>query len=262
MTNQPTQFCYLAADRQWESHQQWFNQVGFPDIPRYSLADDPDFDHKELLKPLNALDLFRRSLLKCNNGMPPLRGALVFVDPVSPLFIAGSPNNSRDVARTLLGMSKLAHLHQITLILVAHFSKQKNNPTDQYTRPQDRIAGSGAFSGFSDTQMYLVDPDKDHPFHTLGWTPRHQRPEEFACTRDEKTGLFIPYDVIQEDMAASQVLDCFDATGITTLAVVKDRVRTQHGYSDSTIMRALRQLLEHHRIVKLGRGKYARVKVH
>lgn len=262
-THAPTQFCYLAADRQWASHQQWFNRVGYPDIPRYSLADDPFFDLKELLKPYNALDLFRRALDKVNNGTPPAQGAHVFVDPVSPVFIAGSPNNSRDVARTLLGMSRECQQRKINLTCAAHFGKQPADKNSRYARPQDRIAGSTAFSGFSDTQVYLIDPElPDHPWHVLGWNPRLSRPEEFVCTRDNESGLFIPYDVIQEDETASQVLDQFDATGPTSLSVIVERTLQQHGYSRATVKRAMDRLIEQGRVCKMGRGKYQRVKVH
>lgn len=262
-TNAPTQFCYMAADRQWASHQQWFNRAGYPDIPRYSLADDPKFDLAELLKPFNALELFRRALDQANNGQPPIPGAHVFVDPVSPIFIAGSPNNSRDVARSLLSFSREAQKRQINITCTAHFAKQPADKNSRYARPQDRIAGSFAFSGWSDTQVYLVDPEPpERPFHVLGWNPRLIAPEEYICTRDMTTGLFIPYDIIKEDEMAAQVLDCFDATGPTSFAVLCSRVFEQHGHSRATVHRALTRLLDQGRIVKLGRGKYQRVKIH
>lgn len=265
LTNCPTQFCYLAADRQWASHQQWFNAVGYPDIPRYSVVDDPEFKPSDLAQHHNALGLFAKALSKANNGQPPIPGAHVFVDPVSPLFIAGSPNSSRDVARSLIEMSRLTKQYAINLTVTAHFGKQIADKMSRYQRPQDRIAGSGAFSGFSDTQIYLCDPEPpDHPFHCLGWNPRHSRPEEFTCTRGDN-GLFIPYDVMREDEVASQVLDCLDATGATSIAVIAERVFDQYGYSRSSVKRAIERLLEQGRIARVGHGRstqYHRVKTH
>jgi len=264
-TNPSTAYCYIAADRGWASHQQWFDLVGYPDIPHYSLADDPHFDLKDLRDASKALDLLHYALQHCNNGVPPPPGAFVTIDPVSPLYIAGNANASRDVARSLLAFSREAKSFQISLMLTAHFGKQLADKTARYARPQDRISGSGAFSGFSDTQIYLCDPDPpDHPFHSLGWNPRHRAPEEFPCTRNEH-GLFVPYDLIREDEVASQVLDCFDATGETSISVIAERILTQHGYSYSAVKRALVRLLEQGRIVKVGHGratKYRRVKVH
>lgn len=261
-TNAPTQFCYLAADRQWASHQQWFNRAGYPDIPRYSLADDARFDLLELLKPFNALDLFRRSLDKANNGNPPIPGAHVFVDPVSPIFVAGSPNNSRDVARTLLNMSRECQARQINITCAAHFAKQPADQNALYARPQDRISGSGAWAGFSDTQMYLIDPlPPTVPYHVFGWNPRLNAPEEFICTRDIRTGLFIPFDIIQEDKVAAEVFDCLNPTGITHFPEICKQAEAK-GHSQGTVKRALKRLLDQGRIVKVKRGYYGRVKIH
>ena len=257
-TNRPTGFAYIASDRSWSSHQQWFNLAGMPDIPRYSLADDPHFDIKDI-EESNALKMFHDALLQCNNGAPPIPGSFVTVDPVTPLFIAGSPNASRPVAKTLLAMSREARSFQITLLLVGHFGKQPADRNARYQRPQDRIAGSGAFSGFSDTQMFLVEPDPpDHPFHLFGWNPRHQRPEEFMCQRND-VGLFVPYDVMKEDEAASHVYDCLHGVGETRVALIKDRASTRHQMSAATVKRALDRLIKDGRIVRVKRGVYARV---
>lgn len=261
-TNRPTAFCYIAADRGWASHQQWFDLVGYSDIPRYSLADDPHFDLKDLRDAHKSLELFHYALAHCNNGLPPPPGALVTVDPVSPLYISGNPNASRDVARSLLTFSREARSFQVSLLLTAHFSKQHADKTARYQRPQDRISGSGAFSGFSDTQIYLCDPEPpDHPFHTLGWTPRHRPPEEFPCQRNEH-GLFVPYDIMQEDVVAAHILDTLDATGPTSIAVIRERCFDQHGYSPATVKRAIGRLMEQGRIVKVKHGVYGRVKLH
>jgi hypothetical protein len=260
-THAPTGFCYIASDRQWASHQQWFNAVGMPDIPHYSLADDPHVDLKDI-EEAKALTLFHDALSRCNDGAPPIPGSLVTVDPVTPLFIAGSPNSSRAVAKSLLTMSREARSFQITLWLVGHFGKQPADRNARYQRPQDRIAGSGAFSGFSDTQMYLCEPDlPDHPFHSFGWNPRHQPPEEFPCRRNE-SGLFVPYDVMAEDEVASHVLAVLEPCGSTAAEAIKDTAFDEHGYSPRTVKRALVRLLEQGRIVRLKRGWYARVRIH
>lgn len=262
-TNKPTQFCYLAGDRHWASNQRWFDRIGHPTIPHYCLADDPHFDLTELMKPYNALDLFHRALDVVNDGRPPIPGAHVFVDPVSPIFIAGNPNSSRDVARTLIGMAREAEQRQINLTATAHFAKQTGDKTARYTRPQDRIAGSGAFAGFSDTQMYLVDPEPpEYPFSIFGWNPRHTPPEEFPCVRDPKTGFFVPYDLLKDDLVAGQVLDCFELVGHTPVAVIRERAEKLHGHSPMTVKRALTRLLECGRAAKVKHGHYARVKVH
>lgn len=257
-TQQPTAIYYVAADRQWKSHQQWFDLVGYSDIPRYSLADDESFDLSELLKPFNAMDLFHR----CLDILNPIPGSMVCVDPVSPLFIAGDQNRARDVARTMLGMSREAQQRQISLFLTAHFAKQRQSADDQYTKPQDRISGSGAFSGFTDTQLYLVEPIPNvQPYHIFGWVPRHSRSEEWKLTRGDD-GLFVPYDEMNEDTVASHVLDCLTETGETSFTDILDRALDLHGHSKATVKRALVRLLLQRRVVKVGRGRYQRTRVH
>src|SRR5262245_20619483 len=40
VTNPPTGFYYLAADRDWSTFERAFKAAGFPDINRYVLAED------------------------------------------------------------------------------------------------------------------------------------------------------------------------------------------------------------------------------
>lgn len=264
-TNPAVAYAYIAADRQWSSHQKWLDLAGFSDIPRYSIADDPTFNLNDLIGGVKALDLFKRSLDRANNGSPVEPGTLVIVDPIAPIFIAGNANVSRDVARSLLGMSRECQSRKITLVVTAHFGKQTADKTTRYTRPQDRIAGSGAFSGFSDTQIYLVDPDPpDYPHHVLGWNPRHSRPEDFACKRND-VGLFIPYDVLTEDRICAEVLECFPDNRQVTSGEMYELVHGQYGYGRTTVKSALRRLHMQGRIIRIGHGKatvYQRVKLH
>lgn len=260
-TNAPRQFAYLAGDRNWESHAQWFRKVGFPDIPHYSIVDDTAFQLAEFKNSAGALDLLRRSLDRVADGYPPVPGAHVFVDPAVPLFIAGNQNDPRAVAQSLVAMSREARQRQINITLVAHFGKQKGDGKDTYTRPQDRIAGSYAFSGFSDTQIYLVGPEVNQPYHVVGWNPRHGRPQDFACTRDEKTGLFIPYDLLKDDITAAQIVDCFEETGPTLIAQILERA-SYKGHSKATVHRVLKSLVTDGRIARIGRGRYQRRRLH
>lgn len=264
-THAPTAFCYVAADRQWASHQQWFDTVGYPDIPRYSLADDPTFDLNSLTNPRTALDLLPRALDKAFNNRPCPEGAHVFIDPASPLFIVGNPNSQRDVARTLLGMSRECQTRQINITLTAHFSKQAANPQDRYSRPQDRIAGSGAFAGFSDTQIYMLDPEPSagQPWHVLGWVPRHAAPETFNCRRADN-GLFVPYDMLAEDTLAHYLYDilCASTAEYMPLAEIAQIALQKHSYSIATVKRGLDRLLKQARVGKVGRGKYVAHRVH
>lgn len=253
-TNCPTGFYYLAADRQWASHQQWFDAVGFSDIPHYSLADDAGQNLGKLHDPKYAAQL----LLDCLGKLRPIPGSHLYIDPTVPLFISGDPNKARDVAASMLRFSRLCMDLAITLFLIAHFAKQKADARDQYARPQDRISGSGAFSGFSDTQIYLIDPiPPKQPYHLLGWVPRHEKPAEFAFERDEKTGLFVPFELYDELGKLSAVLQAIPYEPTETKIIIFTITKATN-LSIPQAERYLAALTKEGRVVKLRRGLYKR----
>lgn len=246
-TNRPTRFYYLAADRQWASHQLWFDAVGYPEIAHYSVADDLTINPEWLRQPQNAMKVFQKGL----DFLNPVPGSHLIVDPVSPLFISGDQNKPRDVAATMIQFSRFARRYQINITCCAHFSKQKPDAQTQYRRYVDRISGSGAFVGFTDTQLYLIDPEPpEQPYHVFGWRPRHAPEETFKVVRDDQ-GLFVPYreDANQEvgllsllpegrSMSVSDLIDAaFEVLGMSQATVyrrLKDfqdagRVERQHG---------------------------------
>jgi hypothetical protein len=250
-----TAYYYLAADRQWASHAQWFEAVGYPEIPHYSLADDLTRNLAKFYNPHLAHQLFLESLDK----LTPIPGSHVFVDPVAPLYIPGNPNHARDVALGMLALSRVCSTLQLNITCAAHFGKQKADTKDQYIRPQDRIAGSGAFSGFTDTQIYMLDPlGPKQPFHTLGWNPRHQPAEEFRFTR-AANGLFIPYELFdaldrREKLLAA--LPTVDTSASIIIKLIQDTLRL----SRTQAYEQLDGLLSDGWLVKVGRGFYRKAK--
>lgn len=255
-TNVPTEFCYLAADRQWASHQQWFDAVGYPQIKHYSIADDPSLSLEWLGNPQNAYKAFLKSL----DILAPMPGAHVFVDPMAPLFISGDQNRSRDVAITLLRFSRECKKRQINLTCCAHFSKQKTDAQTQYRRPMDRISGSGALVGFSDTQIYLIDPEPpEQPYHIFGWRPRHAKEETFKVLRDDATGLFIPYNDDNADVAELLAL-MPDGRSISITELTEAAFETL-GISRATLYRRIKDLREAGRIEHEG-GLVVKRRVH
>jgi len=187
-TNCPTKFYFLSADRQQD------NLIAeLPGVEMYALAHDLDFNQAILGNSSSALDVFTG----CIARLKPQPGGFLIVDPITPLLIPGTINDPRAVARSLLFLSRTTRALQITSLATAHFHKQPSDTSQKYRRPQDRIAGSGAFSGFSDTQMYLIDPEPpEQPYHIFGWNPRRQAPQTFNFTR-EPDG-FVPYRSLED----------------------------------------------------------------
>ena len=184
-TNPCTNYYVLAADRDWSTYAKAYGAAGFPDIEHYVLSEDPGFDPRSWGKRHSALTLFESSM----ELLAPIPGSWVNVDPVAPLFISGNQNDARDVALSLHWFRKIARKYQIILALFANVGKQKSD--DVYKRAQDRIAGSGAFVAYSDTQI-SIEQDEDGVM-SLQITPRNAPIEGHQFRFDTTTRLFVPY---------------------------------------------------------------------
>lgn len=255
-THRPTGFYYLSGDRGVASLLAWFAKAGVRDDVRlYNLVDDPRFDTNKLHKGENALDVFLEIV---NTKLDPIPGGHLILDPLSPLWIKGDPNRARDVATTLIRLSRLCQERRVCITCLVHFAKQKGDAREIYLRPQDRIAGSGAFAGFSDTQVYLVDPIPPAlPCHTLGWVPRHGPPEEFQLQRNKETGLFEPFELYAELAQHTRLLECvpFEPTPVAGILakmaeVAEISIRNARRYLDKFVADGL--------VVKLRHGWYMR----
>lgn len=258
-THRPTGLYYLTVDRGWDSYAPIFADAGYPEIPHYSIVDDDTVSLLDFSKPFQAFELFKRSL----DCLAPLPGGHVIVDPVSPIFIRGDQNRSRDVATSLVAFARRCKEYQINLTLTAHFGKQRIDPKEQYVDPEDRISGSGSFSGYSHTQVYLIKPSPPkQPYTLLGWHPRHGPPEEFKLVKGPG-GRFQPYTEEQGETSRDlAVLEAFPLPGVLVgFAELKTTIQIATGFSPATIKRALDVLIKDRRVLRMGRGAYTRVKL-
>lgn len=192
-TNKPTHTYYVVADR-GQTSDDFYAMLGHTDDTTfYSVVSGASgIDHTNFHKDAHGGQLLSHVI----GQLDPIPGSHLILDPLAPLFITGNQNRSRDVAASLVGLSRLIEERQINITGTWHFSKQKGDKNDRYKRPQDRISGSGSVSGFSDTQIYLVDPEPPRQdYYILGWNPRHHQPEEFKFTRGQ---WFVPYHGLDE----------------------------------------------------------------
>jgi hypothetical protein len=245
---------YLASDRGWRSARHWFALVDYTNIPHYSLTNDPKLN-------LDDLKDWKASILldKCLSHLNPPPGALLVLDPLAPLFIAGDPNRTRDVARSLILLGRLCEHRQITIIATCHFGKQKVDSKDRYTRPQDRIAGSTSFAGFTDTQIYLLGPEPpEYPQYRVGWVPHEAPPAEFDLQRDDR-GLFVPVTLTDFlDSNADRVYRHLPAAGYEPLGL--DVLLLKAGLPRRTLQRALTDLVNDGRAERVRPGYYRKRK--
>jgi hypothetical protein len=201
-TGKPTAVYYLSTDRSGHSTKRLFATHNLPDdyLIYYNPIDDPQFDLRQLRNSQIALDTLRW----CVDRLNPQPGSLLCTDPAAPFFVPGSPNDPRAVAVLMTTLHVIARERQITILVYAHFGKQSADQSQRYRRPQDRIAGSLAWSGFSDAQMFLVEPEPpQQPYHIFGWNPRHSAPAEFKFER--RGPVFVPYRALEDVGAKIQI---------------------------------------------------------
>lgn len=195
-TNRPAGLYWLFADRSWsEDGAIIFRAHGLTeaDVPHYNLSEDTGIT-ENMKRPEEAMKLLTRGI----DAMNPVPGSLVIVDPLSPLFIKGSPNDPRAVAWSLFACRQLCQKRQITMIATAYYSKQKGGTEDKYTRAIDRLSGSGVFAGYGQTVMYIEEPTAERLYYLFGWRPRHAPEQEFNFEMDDR-GLFRPYQGLQPE---------------------------------------------------------------
>lgn len=256
-THRPVEIGVLVGDRRWQSHRQWFDAAGIDDnsLKHYSLRDDDTFVWNDLRLGPKVKDMFSKALDRLN--LAP--GSLLLVDPLA-LWLSGKVNDYKDVAIGLGVLDSVIRPRQLTMLGIFHQSKQIADKSQQYTRPQDRILGSAATIGFSDTAMYLLGPeDLDTPYYGFGWVPHNAKAETFKFTKDA-WGLFIPYGETDDYDRIEVVFEHIpnDTHGITTGQLLHRLEAKQIEISRRTVFLCLKKLIEDGRVVLVRRGLYRR----
>lgn len=248
---------WITADRSWEKDtKHWFGLVGYPDIPHYSIPDDPTFNPSRLRNKEHRLAILTECFGKLT--LPP--HSLVVIDPMA-LFLGGDLNRYGDVAVACLEVRNLLLSRQWTAIGPVHAAKLKADKGDRYLRLQDRILGSAALLGYSDTQMYLASPEETtKPYFTFLWHP-HLAPAEEVHLVQNAQGLFVPYEAGKTAPSVALIDLVYgllpeDGTPIDTETLL---IRaTEIPISRATLFRHLSTLLQEDRIAKAAQGSYKR----
>ena len=251
--NRPAAVGYVCADRGWTSAAYWLEKSGFRDIRFYSLADDPTFSPSRLRNKASLVGILGECLDKLN--LP--EGAFVVTDPLA-LFLGGNLNDYQSCAIALIEIRRLCTKKQMTLLGLAHASKQKADKREQYRRLQDRILGSSAQHGYGDTQMYLASPEETgEKFFTFLWHPHTAPAEIFPLGRNDQ-GMFIPWEGATQAAEEGAILAAIPEDYHT--CVSWEYLLATSGASKSTLHRRLTELITEGLIERAVEGQYRRVK--
>jgi hypothetical protein len=253
-TNRPTEIGLLVGDRRWQSHRQWFDAVGYSEIRHHSLRDADGFNWINLLGKIGDLpDHFARELDKLE--LPP--GGLVVVDPL-PLWLPGT----MDYKRIAVGIGLLDTIirpRDLTMLGVFHTHKISADAKDRVLRPQDRILGSAAQLGYSDTSIYMMGPEElGKPYFGLGWIPHNAPSETFKFIR-KGNGLFAKYTGLEdvgtnaEDERQQAIYANIPDDGIRVRDLI-DWAMSTFDKSERTVYNDLKALTENMRVTRDEQG--------
>ncbi|HET9253860.1 MAG TPA: AAA family ATPase, partial [Pseudonocardiaceae bacterium] len=196
---------WLSSDRVGGGTLRRMERVGIADAVRYydTYAPDPKFPEDQFFD--KRWSPWTGAVTYCFNKLSPKPGSILVLDPATPMFVFGDSNKTKDVTRSMRFYNKLCQNRKITLILIGHFAKQSMRMEDRYERPQDRIAGSNSFGGYTETQMTIIEPGMRYengdngqkkmthePYWTLGVVPRENKAIYYAFARDQD-GTFMLY---------------------------------------------------------------------
>lgn len=253
---------FLSADRSWERQTRvWFERANFPDIRHYSLIDDGSFSKRRLRKKHERVDLLAELL----DRLDLLPNSLVVVDPIS-LFLGGNLNDYDTCMVACMEIRERITARGLTILATAHASKQRTDKKERYLRLQDRILGSTALFGFTDTQLYLASPQEiGEKYYAFLWHPHLAEPETFNLMRD-KSGLFVPslrqaaaqgVAAVTADMRLLELIP-YEPVAITRFELLG--LVEAIPLSSSTVDRYLRRFMLEKRVTKSQHGAYSRVK--
>lgn len=271
---QPIYQAFIGADRSWDdSTRKWFDVQGIDadSFPHYSLQDDRQFQKSRLRKKHERIAIFRECLDRVSrdgSGVFPTP-SLIYVDPLA-LFLGG---NLLDYDTCLVACSELREIcidKGICIVGTAHAAKQKADKKETYLRLQDRILGSAALFGYTDTQLYLASPEEtDRSSYTFLWAPHHAKSQMFAMGRDEE-GRFVPVDgqPLESTTAAKGAKKPLQDVDwlLSLLAEPKKatelvEVGAERSVSRMTVYRRLNALCDEGRVRQVSRGVYQVVAV-
>lgn len=250
-----TKIAYLVADRTCEEVRIRKKRLHIPDekMQVYGIQDDLSFDLKNLKEGELAL---RTALHKFSNDYD-----MLVIDPIA-LFISGDTNNFREVAISLMKIGRIAIEKNITIFAVHHASKSRSDFT--FKRPQDRINGSGAFQGFSGTQMVLIEGKEDDKAYDSLFVIPHMGPMQTTLLVRDEVGDFAVLEQNNTDIVQRGKLEImFDKIPygepfhITTI----HRLAEDQGVSRSAAFKLVKEMLEDKTMKKVGRGEYCRVAI-
>lgn len=240
----PCPFVYASLDRSQESAEETMERVGI-DVSSIPLLRGVEENISSIEGLLNL----------AKTKVPDAR--LFMIDGFATLVPGGKTNDYHSVANFLRNITRLCKKHDITILGLIHAAKTKEN--EKYLNPRERILGSVAWAGFSETLFFIAPTAPDNVVDNcrlLEILPRQSAQERFELELDNRGRLIPSKRRIEQDNDTVSFLDGIpleEDFSVDELAA-NLKVRRAKAYS------ILKQLVENGAIARVGSGTYRRTK--
>lgn len=239
----PCPFVYISVDRSQESAEETMERVGIDPktVPLVRGVEDDVIGIEQAMQLSRVL-------------VPDVR--FFIIDGFATLVPGGKTNDYATVAKFLRGITRMCKKHDITILGIVHAAKTKEN--EKYLNPRERILGSVAWAGFSET-LFFIEPtapdnavDKNRLLEIL---PRQAAQEKFELELDGR-GRLIPSTrrvTVDNDLVA--FLDQIPADGEFSADELAARLRIGR----TKVYSLLERLQDNSAVKRMKRGIYCRV---
>ena len=132
---------------------------------------------------------------------------VIYIDGFTAFVPGGFLNNYSIVAKWLAGLQRYCRKMGITIIGACHTTKTKEG--EKFTNPRQRIAGSVAWAGFSETVLIIepLDDEKAKDKRLVHILPRNHAGENMILKFNAIGQLTLPDKVAQAQTITSFVMD-------------------------------------------------------
>jgi hypothetical protein len=245
----PRPFCYVSCDRSLRATDRTLRRIGAKiEVPRISLVDS-----------LIANDF--SSVLKAARARVK-DVEVLFIDAIAALCPSGKINDYGAVRSMLTGISRTCQREKVTVVGMAHSTKVKEG--EKFLNPRQRVLGSVAWGGFSDT-MILIEPDNPEDpadaSRIVTLLPRNA-PAETILYHFTPSGVLVPTNRDTEDF----ILDAWLRRQIpgpneyTTASIVG--IAEEAKLSRSSAVRWIRTKVSDGLLEKVRHGIYSVKSIH
>ena len=239
---------YVSGDRPAESVLETQDRCGVS-FPIFSAVDE-NLVGEDLLSKI-----FPRLTAVCGGVRPDV----IYIDGFTAFVPGGFLNNYAVVAKWLASLQRWARKMKVTIIGACHATKTKEG--EKFTNPRQRIAGSVAWAGFSETVLIIepLDDEKDKAKRVVHILPRNHAEETMFLKFNTEGRLVLPEKVVHAEKLTAFImdglLDKFKLGETVLYAKYRDEALAK-GVSLRTYNRWLAKAVEEGKLVKTGKGVY------